>query len=86
MTPLGILALGFGMWLWMGFDIAMRGWLLAKLAIVIALVIYHLYCGMLLDAFAAGHNEHSDRWFRWFNEVPVVLLLGAVVLVVVKPF
>jgi putative membrane protein len=86
MTPLGILALGFGMWLWMGFDIAMRGWLLAKLAIVIALVIYHLYCGMLLDAFTAGHNEHSDRWFRWFNEVPVVLLLGAVVLVVVKPF
>ena len=86
MTPLGILALGFGMWLWMGLDLAMRGWLLAKLGIVVALVIYHLYCGMLLDAFADGRNRHSHRWYRWFNELPVLLLLAAVILVVVKPF
>jgi protoporphyrinogen IX oxidase len=86
MTPLGILALGFGLWLWMGFDLPLQGWLLAKLAIVVALVVYHLYCGMLLDAFAEGRNQRSHRWFRWFNELPVVLLLGAVILVVVKPF
>ena len=86
MTPLGILSLGFGMWLWMGFDVAMRAWLLAKLGIVVALVIYHLYCGMLLDAFADGRNRHSHRWYRWFNELPVLLLLAAVILVVVKPF
>ena len=86
MTPLGILALGFGLGLWMGFDLAMRGWLLAKLGIVVALVIYHLYCGMLLDAFADGRNRHSHRWYRWFNELPVLLLLAAVILVVVKPF
>ena len=78
--------LGFGMWLWMGLDLAMRGWLLAKLGIVVALVIYHLYCGMLLDAFADGRNRHSHRWYRWFNELPVLLLLAAVILVVVKPF
>jgi len=86
MTPLGILALGFGMWLWMGFDVPMQGWLLAKLGVVVALVVYHLYCGMLLDAFADGRNHRSHRWFRWFNELPVLLLLGAVILVVVKPF
>ena len=86
MTPLGILGLGFGLGLWMGFDLAMRGWLLAKLGIVVALVIYHLYCGMLLDAFADGRNRHSHRWYRWFNELPVLLLLAAVILVVVKPF
>jgi putative membrane protein len=86
MTPLGILALGFGMWLWMGFDVPIQGWLLAKLGIVVALVVYHLYCGMLLDAFADGRNHRSHRWFRWFNELPVLLLLGAVILVVVKPF
>jgi putative membrane protein len=86
MTPLGVLALAFGMWLWLGFDLPMQGWLLAKLGIVVALVIYHLYCGMLLDAFAEGRNQRSHRWFRWFNELPVLLLLGAVILVVVKPF
>ena len=86
MTPLGLLALGFGMWLWMGFALPLQGWLLAKLGIVVALVVYHLYCGMLLDAFAEGRNQHSHRWFRWFNELPVLLLLGAVILVVVKPF
>ena len=86
MTPIGILALGFGLWLWMGFDLPLRGWLLAKLCIVVALVVYHLYCGMLLDAFAEGRNHRSHRWFRWFNELPVLLLLGAVILVVVKPF
>ena len=52
----------------------------------IALVVYHLYCGMLLDAFAEGRNLRSHRWYRWFNEVPVLLLLAAVILVVVKPF
>jgi putative membrane protein len=86
MAPLGLLALGFGMWLWMGFDLPLRGWLLAKLGIVVALVVYHLYCGMLLDAFAENRNRRSHRWFRWFNELPVLLLLGAVILVVVKPF
>ena len=85
MTPLGLLALGFGMWLWMGFALP-QGWLLAKLGIVVMLVVYHLYCGMLLDAFAEGRNQHSHRWYRWFNELPVMLLLGAVILVVVKPF
>jgi putative membrane protein len=85
MTPLAILALGFGCWLWLGYG--MTGvWLHAKLGLVAGLVIYHLYCGKLMRDFAAGNNRHSHIWYRWFNEVPVLVLFVVVVLVVVKPF
>lgn len=85
MTPLGVLALGFGLWLWLGFGIS-GGWMHAKLALVLLLAAYHAYCGKLLKDFAADRNIRSHVWFRWFNELPVFLLLGAVILVVVKPF
>jgi|SRR5579871_1452800 len=85
MTPLAALALLFGFWLWLGYGIA-GGWLHAKLAIVILLVAYHVWCGSLLRGFAGGRNTHSHRWFRVFNEIPAVLLLGAVILATVKPF
>lgn len=85
MTPLGVLALGFGLWLWLGFGIG-GGWMHAKLALVLLLAAYHAYCGKLLKDFAADRNMRSHVWFRWFNELPVFLLLGAVILVVVKPF
>ena len=47
---------------------------------------YHHGCGVLLRRFEAGQNRRSHRWYRFFNEVPVVLLLAIVILVVVKPF
>ncbi len=58
----------------------------AKLAIVLALLGYHHNCGVLLRQFSHGQMKRSHIWFRWFNEVPVVLMLAAVILVVVKPF
>lgn len=85
MTPLAILALVFGLWLWLGYGIT-GVWLHAKLALVFGLVAYHLYCGKLMRDFAAGRNRHSHIWYRWFNEVPVVVLFAVVVLAVVKPF
>jgi putative membrane protein len=85
MTPLAWLAVGLGLWLWLGFDFA-GGWLHAKLALVLALVAYHWYCGRLLRTFAAGRNSRSHVFYRWFNELPVLLLLVIVVLVTVKPF
>ena len=78
-------ALLFGIWLWLGYGFR-GGWLHAKLALVILAIGYHHACGSLLKKFERGVNTKSHKWFRWFNEVPVVLLLLIVILVVVKPF
>ncbi|MCM5678538.1 CopD family protein [Schlegelella sp. S2-27] len=89
MTPLMAIALGFGLWLWLGYGIgrgAGNGWMHAKLAVVVLLVGYHVYCGRLLREFEQLHNRRSHVWYRWFNEAPVIGLLLAVVLAVVKPF
>ncbi len=82
-------AIGLGVWLWLGFGIGRgpdNGWLHAKLAVVAATIAYQVYCGVLLRSFEAGRNRRSHRWYRWFNEIPVILLLAAVVLAVVKPW
>jgi putative membrane protein len=85
MTPLAVLALGFGFWLWA--ETGMNGaWMHAKLALVIVLIGYHFYCGKLLADFARGRNIHGHVWYRWFNEIPVLVLTAVVILVVVKPF
>lgn len=85
MQPLMLLALVFGIWLWLGYGFK-GGWLHAKLTLVIVLIGYHHYCGRLLKQFRAQQNHHSHVWFRWFNEVPVLLLFAVVILVVTKPF
>lgn len=85
MTPGAVLTLASGLGLWLGFGIT-GGWLHAKLACVAALVVYHLWCGRLLNAFRDDRNTHTQVWYRWFNEVPVAFLIAIVVLVVVKPF
>src|SRR3569832_983574 len=85
MTPGAVLTIGFGLWLWLGYDISGR-WLYAKLMLVSLLVAYHLYCGKLLMDFKHDRNHHTHVYYRWFNEVPVALLIAVILLVVVKPF
>jgi protoporphyrinogen IX oxidase len=86
-TLLALPALGLGLWLWLGWGIGRgSGWLHAKLALVLAAVGYHHGCAVLLRRLQAGADRHSHRWYRWFNELPVLLLAAIVVLVVVKPF
>ena len=85
MTPGAVLTLVFGTWLWLGWGFT-GGWLHAKLAVVAALIIYHLWCGKLLKDFRSDRNTKSHVWFRWFNEVPTLFLFAAVILAVVKPF
>ena len=86
MTPSALLAVTFGLWLWLGWFRGTGGWLHAKIGLVVLLIAYHLWCGALLRAFAADRNRRSHVWFRWFNEVPVVILFATVLLVVLKPF
>jgi putative membrane protein len=82
-------ALGFGLVLWLFYGIGLgegNGWMHAKLALVVLAIGYHHMCGAMLRKFEAHANQKSHVWFRWFNEVPVVLLTLTVILVVVKPF
>lgn len=85
MTPLAVLALAFGFWLWLGYGFS-GGWVYAKLALVTALVAYHLYCRKLMLDFQHDRNRHGHVWYRWFNELPVLVLFATVPLVVLKPF
>jgi len=85
MQPLMLLSLVFGLWLWLGYGIG-GGWMHAKLLLVLGLIVYHLGCGRLLKQFAARANKRTHVWYRWFNEVPVLVLFAVAVLVVVKPF
>ena len=85
MTPLAVFALGFGVWLWLGYGFS-GGWLYAKLVLVILLIGYHHACGRLLAKFEQGRNTRSHVWYRWFNEIPAIILLLVVIFTVVKPF
>ena len=85
MTPLGVLAVALGLWLWLGFGFT-GGWLHAKTTLVVLLIAYHLYCGQLLRAFIAGTCQKNHVWFRWFNEMPVLVMFAVVFLVILKPF
>ena len=88
-TILMIPALIFGLLLWLYYGVGRgpgNGWLHAKLALVILVIGYHHACGSLLKKFENGRNTRSHVWYRWFNEVPVVLLTAIIVLVIVKPF
>jgi putative membrane protein len=89
MTPLAVLALATGLWLWLAIGIGRgpgNGWMHAKLAVVLLLVGYHHGCGRLLRGFELGRNRRDHRWYRFYNEAPVLLLLAAVTLVVFRPF
>jgi putative membrane protein len=86
---LSIPAVILGLWLWLGYGIGGgtgQYWMHAKLSVVFLAVGYTHSCGSLLKKLENNTSKRSHVWFRWYNEVPVMLLLVAVSLVVVKPF
>jgi protoporphyrinogen IX oxidase len=86
MLPLAAVALVLGMVLWLHYGIGRASlWMHLKLLGVFMLVGYHHACLRLLKAFERGSNKRSHVWYRWFNEVPVLLLILIVLLVVFKP-
>jgi len=85
MTPSAIIAVALGLWLWLGYGIS-GGWLHAKLVLVALLIVYHVWCGKAVSDFSQDRNRHTHVYYRWMNELPVLVLVAAVVLVVVKPF
>ena len=82
-----VVALGLGLWLWLGHLSGYAGaWLQLKLVLVVLVIGYHHACRSLLRDFERLANRRSERWFRVFNEVAVLMFTAIVVLVVVKPF
>jgi putative membrane protein len=89
MTPSAILTVILGLWLlsYYSFEqLATMYWLHAKLILVLLLLGYHFYCGRLLGQFTNDSNTHSHVFYRWFNELPVLILVAVVILVIVRPF
>ena len=85
-TMLAVPPIGLGLWLWLGWWRGAGGWLHAKLALVLLVIGYHHSCLVLLRKLENGSSQRSHRWFRFYNEVPVLLLIAVVILAVVKPF
>ncbi len=85
-TPWAVLTIVFGIWLWVlqgwGFHAL---WLNVKVLLVLPLVGFHVWCGRIMLQFRGNPNPHSHVWFRWFNEFPLLILVAAVLLVVLKP-
>jgi putative membrane protein len=89
MTIIAIPAIGFGLWLWIVYGIGWgpgNAWMHAKLTLVAVVMGYHHACAVMLKKFVRGEQRHSNVWYRWFNEAPVILMLVIVCLVVLKPF
>ena len=85
MTPGALLTIAFGLWLWLGYGFY-GGWLHAKMALVAVLVAYHGYCGKLVMDFKHDRNCHGHVFYRWLNELPVLLLIAIILLVELQPF
>jgi putative membrane protein len=86
---LAIPAVLLGLWLYVQYGIGRgpgSGWMHAKLALVVLALGYHHSCGVLLRKFEQGTNRRSHVFYRWFNEIPVLMLVAITALVVIKPF
>ena len=82
-------AIGLGLLLWLYYGIGRgpgSGWMHVKLLLVLGVIGYHHGCRRLLRRFEQSGNRRRDPWYRWFNEISVLLFTAIVVLVVVKPF
>ena len=88
MNPAMIATIIFGVWMivlnWQAYKSAY--WLHAKLTLVVLLIIYHHMCVVYRKRLERDEDTRSHVFYRWFNEAPVLLLLGIVILAVVKPF
>lgn len=87
MTPSAVLAILLGIWALHHLPgYLFTTWMVLKLVLVGLLILYHIWCGILMKKFKEEKNPHSHVWYRWFNEAPVLALVAIVILVVIKPF
>ena len=88
MTILAVPAVVLGLWMYLGYGVGMgpgSAWMHIKLLLVLLIIGYHHGCGVILKKFDQGKNTRSHVFYRWFTEIPVLILLAATALVVIKP-
>ena len=86
MIPAMLVAWATGLWLAYDGGFFREGWLHGKLLAVVLLTAVHFYDGFLQKAFAEDCNAHTSKFYRFYNELPTLLMIAAVIFVVVKPF
>ncbi len=86
MTLMMMLAIGTGLALWWLYFQEAGGWIHAKVAVVVVLIVYHLWTKRRMKEMQTGHLDHSGVYYRWANEIPLILAFAILALVVVKPF
>ncbi|MGC6403912.1 MAG: protoporphyrinogen oxidase HemJ [Candidatus Comchoanobacterales bacterium] len=86
MMPSMIFTVLSGFWLASILGVWAQTWFQLKLSLVILLLIFHFSCGFFQSKLASGTSHYSERFFRFFNEIPTLILLIVIPLVVVKPF
>ena len=87
MTPAGVLTTILGFWLlYLNPSLLQHLFFHFKMGLVLLLWIYHVYCGFLLHSFKCDRNRHSEKFYRFFNEIPTLLLFGIIIMAIVKPF
>ncbi len=86
MTIGAVLTASFGVWLILINFATLPYWMHAKLTLLALLIAYHSYCYKIMQRFKSNTNARDHVFYRWFNEAPVLLLIGIIVLAVVKPF
>lgn len=84
-TPGGVLTVVSGLGLWIGYQMT-GAWFYTKLALVLSLIIYHIWCGLMVRNFRKDRNLRSQNFYRWLNEYPTLVLVTVVLLSVIKPF
>ncbi|MET0280555.1 MAG: CopD family protein [Steroidobacteraceae bacterium] len=84
-SAMAVLALASGLWLWLGFGFA-GGWLHAKLTMVLLLIAYHVSTRIYMKRMQRDAALPSATALRWYNELPLLILVVILYLVVVKPF
>ena len=84
MTPSAVITIltGFYLLTYFGFEAL---WIKIKIGLVIVLFVYHVICYRYLKLFEKNKNRNTHIYYRWFNEFPVIILIGIIILVVYKP-
>ena len=86
MRPAMIFSWATGLFMAIYAELFFQIWFLVKFTLVILMTIAHEYMGILLSDFERDQNVKSQRFYRFLNEAPTILMIGIVSMVIAKPF